>query len=402
MQASAASPTIHTANPPLQRWLYAALALLFSLPLVATTISLTIRHTGALCDFTAYWGAARIFLAHKNPYAAEPLLTVQRSVGWVDADPIRAYNPPWTLPLFAPFGLLAFYRAKALWLALSLAIELLSALALWRYFGGAPRARWIAIAIAFTFLPLGLTNHYGQITPLILAGLVVFLLLVRAQRWFAAGASLLLALGIKPHLFWLVAVAVLLWAIQERRWRLLAGALSTFAAAMTAVCIFDPAALHYFGNIYGRSMDQVCGAGGGLRVLFGRQHTWLQYVPCVPGAAWLFWYWPRHRKAWSWPEHLPLLLLASFASSPYSWSVDYVIALPVFIAVAARGAWRSPLVVAAWLIVQLLIFASPSKGIEAAVSALWIPFWLLAQSTTIPSPRRAPAESLSVPQPAHP
>jgi hypothetical protein len=402
MQTSAASPTIRTANPALQRWLYAALALLFCLPLAATTISLTFRHTGALCDFTAYWGAARVFLAHQNPYAAEPLLTIQRSVGWVDADAIRAYNPPWTLPLFATIGFLPFYPAKALWIALSLAIELFSTLVLWRYFGGAPRTCWIALVIALTFLPLGDTNHLGQITPLILAGLVAFLLFVRAQRWFAAGTSLLLALGIKPHLFWLVAVAVLFWAIQERRWRLLAGAFSTLALAMAAVCLVDPAALHYFGNIYGRSMDQVCGAGGGLRVLFGRQHTWLQYVPCVPGAAWFSWYWSRHRKAWSWSEHLPLLLLVSFASSPYSWSEDYVIALPVFIAVAARGAWRSPLVVAAWLFVQLLIFASPSKGIEAAASSLWITFWLLAQSTTISSPLRAPAESLSSPQPAHP
>jgi len=402
MQASAGTRKITTANPALPRWLQTVLVSLCCLPFLATTLSLTFHRNGALCDFTAYWGAARVFLAHQNPYAAEPLLTVQRSVGWLDADPIRAYNPPWTLPLFAPFGFLSFPPANAIWLALSLAIELLSALALWIYFGGSPRTRWVAAAIALTFLPLGLTNHYGQITPLILAGLVAFLLLMRARRWFAAGASLLLVLGIKPHLFWLVAVAVLLWVIQQRRWRLLSGALLALAAAMAAVCLIDTPALHYFTNIYGRAMNQVCGLGGGLRVLFGREHVWLQYVPCVPGAAWFFWYWSRHCRSWSWPEHLPLLLLVSFASSPYSWSEDYVIALPVFIAVATRGAWRSPLIVAAWLIVQLLIFASPSKGIEAAVSALWIPFWLLAQSTTISSLRPPPRASLPAPQPANP
>jgi hypothetical protein len=390
MQSLAATAKITTASSALKRWLYAVLILLFCFPLATATISLTCRHTGPVCDFTAYWGAARAFLAHQNPYAAEPLLTIQRSIGWSTADPIRAYNPPWTLPLFAVFGFLPFYPAKALWLALALAVELFSSLALWTYFGGSPRTRWIALLIPLSFLPLGDTNQLGQITPLILAGLVAFLRFVRARHWFRAGASLLFALGIKPHLFWLVAVAILLWAMQERHYRLLIGALTALAAAMAAVALVDPAALHYFSNIYGRAMDQTCGVGGGLRVLFGRQHVWLQYVPCIPGAAWFFWYWSRHRKAWSWPEHLPLLLLVSFASSPYSWSVDYVIALPAFIALAARGAWRSPAVIAGWPLIQLLVFASPSTGIEAAVSVLWIPFWLLARTATQPTPHRAP------------
>jgi hypothetical protein len=402
MQASAATQKITTANPALPRWLQIALLSLCCLPFLAATLSLTFRRNGALCDFTAYWGAARVFLAHQNPYAAEPLLTVQRSVGWLDADPIRVYNPPWTLPIFAPFGFLPFPLANAIWLALSLAIELLSALALWIYFGGTPRTCWVAPAIALTFLPLGVTNHYGQITPLILVGLVAFLLLARAQRWFAAGASLLLVLGIKPHLFWLVAAAVLLWIIQERRWRLLSGALFAFAAAMATVCLVDPPALHYFTNIYSRAMDQVCGLGGGLRLLFGLQHTWLQYLPCVPGAAWFLWYWSRHRQAWNWPEHLPLLLLVSFASSPYGWSVDYMLALPAFIALAARGAWRSPMVIVSWLLVQLLVFASPVAGIQAAVSVLWCPFWILASLATQPRPQRVPAvESLPAPQPSN-
>ena len=119
--------------------------------------------------------------------------------------------------------------------------------------------------------------------PRCILGTVAFLLLARAQRWFSAGASLLFALGIKPHLFWLVAVAILLWALQQRRYRLLIGAFTALAAAMAAVALIDPAALHYFVNIYGRAMDQTCGAGGGLRVLFGREHVWLQYVPCIPG-----------------------------------------------------------------------------------------------------------------------
>jgi hypothetical protein len=282
--------------------------------------------------------------------------------------------------LFAPIGLLPFALAQILWLVLSLGIEALTALVLWSYFGGVPRLRWISLIVAFTFVPLGETDRLGQITPLILLGLVAFLLLVRARQWFLAGVLLLPAIGVKPHITWLVAVAVLLWSIRQRRWRLLAGALTTLFVSTGAVALFDPSAFHYFGHIYGEAMDQLCGVGGGLRILFGVQHTWLQYAPCLPGLAWLVWYWARHCHAWSWPVHSPLLLLVSLAASPYAWHLDYVIALPAFIALAARGAWRSPLAVMGWLTVQAVVFASPLHGIDALASALWIPFFLLAGS----------------------
>lgn len=357
-----------------------AVIVLCLLPLAAVNLWLFGRHSGAYCDFTAYWGAARVFLSHQNPYATHPLLDIQRSIGWPESGAIRAYNPPWTLPLFAPIGLLPYAAAQILWLILSLAIEVFTVLALWRYFGGSPRTAWIASILALTFIPLGLTDRLGQITPLILLGFVAFLLLVRAQRWFLAGACLLPALGTKPHITWLVAIAVFLWSIHERRWGLLLGAFTALAASTGFVALFDPASFHYFGNIYGEAMDQICGLGGGLRILFGVQHAWLQYAPCLPGLAWLLWYGYRHRHAWKWSDRAPLLLLVSLVSSPYAWHLDYIVALPAFLFLAARGAWRSPLVVIAWLVVQIAVFVSPSHGIDALASALWIPFFLLAQS----------------------
>src|ERR1700753_435698 len=110
-------------------------------PLAAFTIYLIAHGFGAYRDFTAYWGAARVFLVHQNPYAQHPLLGVQRSVGWPEAGAIRAYNPPWALPLFAPIGWLPFSAAQFVWLMLALAIEGGAAALLWSYFGGEARLR---------------------------------------------------------------------------------------------------------------------------------------------------------------------------------------------------------------------------------------------------------------------
>ncbi len=374
------------------------LALVCCLPLAAKTLMLSFSHTGAFCDFTQYWSTGRLFFAHQNPYAIEPLVALQRPLGWPEARPIVAPNPPWSIPLFAAAGILPFAEARELWRILSLVILLGAAWLLWDYFGGAARTRWISLVLALTFLPFGITERIGQITPLILAGLVAFLLLLRSERWVAAGILLLPALGVKPHLFCLVAAAILLWAIQERRWALLGGAVGSTGAACAAVALVDPAAFHYPKALLGHAMAENCGVGGALRIAFHTQHVWVQYLPCAAGAIWFTWYWLQHREHWEWSEHLPLLLLVSIASSPYGWASDYIIALPAFVAVAARGAWKSPLVIVTWLFVQFGIFASPMLGIEAGVSALWIAFWLLARSATRVSPLR---QSVAPPLNAH-
>ena len=51
------------------------------------------------------------------------------------------------------------------------------------YFGGEKRQRWIGVLVLLTFLPAASAEHYGQVTPLILGGLTIFLLALRRQ-WF--------------------------------------------------------------------------------------------------------------------------------------------------------------------------------------------------------------------------
>jgi hypothetical protein len=352
-------------------------------------------------DFMTYWAAGRLFLTHGNPYSASAIYAIERALGWNYQEPLVLLNPPWALPIVSWFALLPYHAARAVWLGASLLLESVSAVALWRYFGGDRRRQWMALALVVTFLPAGAAERMGQITPLMLFGLTVFLVAFQRHRYVLAGVALL-PLGIKPHLVYLVLLAVILWAIQNRKVALAVSAIFTTAASTAAAILYNPNLLGYSHDSTQAALNTSCGVGGVLRSLFGLQHTWLQFLPTVAGVAWFAVYWSKHRGAWIWEERLPLLLLVSLATTPYVWAHDYVLALPAFVALTAalartRTDWLLP--AASYLVVQILIFteAEPlSKAWMATASLLWLALYQLGVSTLTPSRASIPATAALV------
>ena len=73
-----------------------------------------------------------------------------------------------------------------------------------------------------------------------------------------------------------------------------------------------------------------------LRMQFGEERFWLQFVPVAFGLAWFAWHWSKHRRAWDWCEHVPLLVLVSFVTAPYgAWPFDMMLLLPAVMYIAA-------------------------------------------------------------------
>jgi len=363
------------------------LAALICAPLVAGAIRMvTIRMQ--MNDFVAYWAAARLFLAQRNPYSTEIVRLEVQALHVSASKALLFHNPPWVLAFFAPLGLLTLRAARLLWLFLSLALDVFSAVGLWKYFGGGRRTSWIALLVFLTFIPLATAEHIGQITPLILAGTTALLLLLERKQWVLAGMAAVV-LGIKPQLMWLVIPAFVLWAIGQRKFRFLSWAVLTWCVLWSSTLLYDPAAVHFLRDAYGWSIDQSYGPGGALRLLFGIRHHWLQYAPSAPGAIWFGWYWLRNRRDWDWSKQLPLLLIISVATSVYCGFADFVVCLPAFVALAVRGGYRSGLVLVAWLLVQVAIFEVSAEAAMALVSSVgWTCFWWLANSE---------AHTLSVP-----
>ncbi len=326
----------------------------------------------------SYWVAGRFYLAGANPYAPAAMWPIEKALGWT-GPPLVMLNPPWSLVFVAPLGLVSFQVAHYVCLAISLALEVSSFLLLWRYFGGERNKQWIPLAIFATLLPVGVAEHAGQVTPLMLAGLTAFLYSLRHQRYLLAGACLL-PLGLKPHLLWLALLAIVLWAVQNRKWQLIIGALATYVTATLAAIAYNHNTLGYIhGSTANAAMVTVCGVGGALRSVFGFQHQWLQFVPMAVGLPWFVRYWMKHRRDWSWEQHLPMLLLVSIGTAPYFWAHDFILAVPSLISLAVALSKKQTNWIGVAVLYLLAQFAiseasvvTGSKAWMATASLIWI------------------------------
>lgn len=348
----------------------------------------------ALYDFIFYWASGHLFLTGGHPFSEPAMRAIVLSYGGNPAWPVMTFCPPWGMPIAGAMAILPFHLAQRIWFAVALVLDCFSSLGLWIYFGGEKRTAWIAILIAATFIPMGGAEFVCQITPLMLASLTAFLLLLKSKRNFAAGL-VLLGFGFKPHLLYLVLLAVLFWAVKTRAWTMFAGAVLSYGTAIASVQLYNPNALDYFHNTVGAALKVSCGLGGALRSVFGAQHVWLQFLPCFLGVAWFLYYWVRHEKQWNWQAHLPLLLVVSVSTSPYCWNHDFILILPALIAVAVHGAFRSITVAVAYLVVQAIAFALGLPAVWAsAAGILWVVFYFIAKAKATPGEIRGRLDSV--------
>jgi hypothetical protein len=349
-------------------------------------------------DFVAFWSGARLAIRDGNPYDAASMLAVQRAAGWPSNEPNLLWNPPWTLAIVMPFALLPFHVATFVWLLLQLNLLLVSSFLLWRYFAPESKRYGIGLLLAAVFVPGWFALHMGKIVPWVLAGLVGFLWAERKGRDLAAGAAMAL-LTIKPHLTYLFFLAALWWIWRYRRWRVPIGWLAALVAASGIVLLFNK-------DIFGRYLAAAANPplywatptpGAWLRLLFGVERHWLQFVPSLLGVAGLVvWLW-RRRGPWRWEVLAGPLLLASVATAAYTWSYDQVVLLPAVAAIVSwvrRSSRRERATVLGFLAAFQLALFVQNRGHVAEFFFVWHPWalgglWWWAASRTQPGAETA-------------
>lgn len=336
-------------------------------------------------DFLEYWSAGQLLRQGGNPYDFDALLDIERSVGWLGEVPLIMWNPPWTLPLVLPLAFLPFNMAALLWFCVNLAILFACSAAVWRLFAPGRFANWIGLAwmATFVFMPALFTLRMGQISSLVLLGVVGFIIFIAEDRDIPAGASLALTM-VKPHLVYLLLVTLCWWIATKRRWGVLLG-LATALIGLTAVMLcLSPRCVEYYlvamrdPPLYWRTPT----LGGVLRVIAGWEHKWLQFLPSALLALTALVYLAVRAAEFDWRRAIGPILLISVPTAAYGWSFDQIILLIPYIQTIAEvlqhGRERrasGALILAALLLANGLMYWQNQRGLDD-LHQFWAPLAL--------------------------
>ncbi len=318
-------------------------------------------------DYVEYWAAGRLNLQGNDPYSPAMLLPLEQGAGRDTDEAIMMWNPPWTLSVAMPLGALPARLGQFVWLFLQAGCLVASAWLLNRGSSvpGASGGHSVLLLLTFVFVPTLFLLQSGQIAGLLVLGAALFGFCVQRGYPMLAGVAAVL-LAIKPHLAYLLWLAVALDAVQHRRYRIVLGGVLGGVVFTLIPMAFNPDVWnHYLAAYRDHPPTQWVSLtlGTFLRFVFGNEHFWLQFVPMILGVAWFLGHWQAHGRTWNWAEQMPTILLVSFVTAPYgAWHFDLVLLLiPIWhLAASLTGRRR-------WL--ALGLFASANVAMVVLNSA---------------------------------
>jgi Glycosyltransferase family 87 len=292
---------------------------------------------GTFCrgDFERFWATGRLFLAGSNPFSTFEIdqLFITNGVQPFDVKLAVRY-PPWFLPLFALMGIFDLNQSRLAWCLVQVGMLLVGTEIIWRIYKAPPRWRFAAWVLAIIFAPTIFVITWEHISPVMLIGLIGFLLCLSAHRpsfrtdlW--AGGFLILT-TLKPHVVYLFYIFLLVWVINYRRWAVLLGLVGGCLGLLGLVSLHNPLVILQYLTAT-QSVSQLAWEtptlGFLLRHYFGFKYQWLQFAPMALGLIWFAYYWRLRREHWDWERELPLVLLVSVSTTAFVWTYDMVVLL---------------------------------------------------------------------------
>jgi hypothetical protein len=321
-------------------------------------------------DYISYWSAGKLLLHRSDPYSPSGAFALEKAQGFTRGFMVML-NPPWALFLAAPLGFGGIRVGLFLWTLASVGCIFISA----QLINVPSKER----AFAYVFAPAVAAVFMGQSSPFTLLGFALFLRL-HQTRPFLAGASLLL-MAIKPHLFLIFWVALLIDCIYRRRFLLVAGCATALAGGSLFPMLFDPHVWpHYLAMLRGSTLKHQVFPNISMlfRVVIDAQAFWLLFVPSALAAIWALWYYASRRQVWDWRIHGMLLMLISVIVSPYGWLTDEAVLMPSILFALTLPEKRKDTV---WILLALnTVVLFIALGHQASLTSrayIWTPWaWL--------------------------
>jgi len=343
-------------------------------------------------DFIEYWAAGQQIIYGANPYDGAAILRLERAQEF-DGDKAKiTFSPPVAFFLVLPLGFVSAKTGVILWTLALLASLAISIWILW-ILNGRPSSR--LHLLGYLFAPVLACQMAGQLGTFLLLAIVLFLYFHQSQPYLAGAA--LLPCALKPHLFLPFAIVLLLWAIDGKAYRILAGFAATLLASCALTLCFD---IHVWSQYF-----QMMSSTGVLdafvptlsaifRLLVDRNAVWLQFLPEACGCIWAIWYFWSRRSCWSWTDQGLLLLLVSAACTPYAWFSDEAMLLPAVLAALYRvvDSGRSLLpigLIGGVALIEVLAVVKMTSPFYLWTVPAWLAWYLYAVRTTAAQPSKA-------------
>jgi hypothetical protein len=287
-----------------------------------------------VADYVQYWAASRVTFSGGNPYDWNQLLEEERQAEPGLPTPVVMWNPPWAIAVAALPSVLPYSLSRSVWVFACSFVLVASSAYLWNYWGKR-RGNAVAIGATTVLLPSSIfVLVMGQMSPVMLAGVVGFLYFERCQRFMVAGACAAVTL-VKPQVVYLFWTGLVCWSWVGKNWRFLTGVTIALAVMSAVPMLGNPRVFYdYLLAVITRPPDYFVTPTVGtlLRLLVGWNHAWLMAVAPLAGLAWFARHWQRNGRYWAWSTEISLILAMSVVTSPYAWLFDQVILLPLVLA----------------------------------------------------------------------
>jgi len=290
-------------------------------------------------DFLAYWSAAHLFISGDNPYDQSAMTILQQSTspeifsqgGML----LNAWNPPWLILILAPLGVLPYQIAAILWIFSNTIVIGITIIISWQMCTGTHSSRGILFAFIAGYL-FGETISYlaiGQITMLVSLGMVLSIWWLDHKSDMLAGAVLLLTL-VKPQISYFFLLILVIWIIQNRRWKVIEGFFIALSTSLIIYWIIHPSWVKDYitlisnlpySSLYTSTIGSFIASIFHIKIFNFSAILLLFFIKPLLNIL--------NRDGWL--TSMNLALLVSLPLSPFGFSFDQIVILPAIVQVIA-------------------------------------------------------------------
>lgn len=297
------------------------------------------RHGDNPLDLAIYMSAAKALLSGGNPWDPETLNATAKANLYGPGSFIiwGLWSPPTSMILVAPLLVFNFQTAAYVWYLLNLLVLVTCC---WIISQNLKDIKfWEIISVGILLPPFWFLALWGQVSGLVLFGLLAFLYYANKRKDLMAGASLSLTL-LKPHLCFLTIIFIFFWAWRESRLKVIGGFFGITALVLAIITMVNSNWIKFYQNIW-KTPPFEYDATIPIRQIMApllERHPELQFIGIGISTLILCLILLRLKKIKLSLESLGVLTLLSLFFTAYGWVYDQIVLLPTLIWLLAN--WK--------------------------------------------------------------